>query len=183
MTADRRTARILCHLSVQNRWKIYSLDARTAFMQAKVCELPKVDQRRDRVYLEPPLKGNPLPPHQIFQLDDDRVIYGTREAPQCWANSLGVRLKQSGWKRSIHDLGLWMYFCPTTERLLGAVSLHVDDSFFRGEESALESLKSLNVEWGDTDTDKSKYCEVYYSKDNAKNEITATMEFYLQNII
>lgn len=152
-------------------------------MQAKISELPVCDQRQDRVFLEPPHKGNPLKPDQIFVLEDDRNIYGTREAPQVWANnSLGVRLRRAGWLSSTYDLGLWFYFCPETSELIGAISLHVDDSFLTGTQAALDSLKALDVQWGEIDADKSKYCGVFYERDNQENKITATMEFYLQNV-
>lgn len=174
VTAKRETVRLLCCIAVQYGWQILSLDARQAFLQARLDETPRCDRRKQDIVVEPPAKGNPLQPSEVFQMDPNRTIYGTREAPQLWQNSLAFRLRKAGWKQSVYDLGLW-YLMDDGE-LQGCIVLHVDDTFATGNGKAISNLKSLDVEWGEIDRNTFKFCGVDYALSDGV--ITASMAQY-----
>lgn len=179
VTANRDTAKLCCAISVQNYWEICSLDARTAFLQSDLSETPPCDRRQDTLILEPPKKGNPLKDDEVFRIADDKTIYGTREAPTCWNNSLTARLRNAGWRQSTYDLGLW-FKLDEHGVLCGLLALHVDDSFVTGTPECIEQLKNIgSVEWGACDYHKFKFCGVWYEKDNKSNVIRSHMNQYV----
>lgn len=117
--------RLICLWSVQHSFAIKSLDIRTAYLQGNHYSDDRV------VYAIPPSDV-----HELIGTDSDiilrahRAIYGLRDAPRQWHNTLKEFFLTLGLKQCDSDKSVFIYMPHSTVE--GIIGIHVDDLLFCG---------------------------------------------------
>lgn len=131
--ARMSTLRTLLAHTVEKEWNIRQLDVPTAFLNGYL---------ESEVYVKPPegivIKGN-----KVLKLN--RGLYGLRESPKCWNKRFNDFAEQMGFKRSQHDVCLYVGIDISVWMLI-----YVDDIILTGIEQNIEKVvedlkKEFNV--------------------------------------
>ena len=119
-TGDKCSSRIMMILSIAMNWKLESIDIKAAFLQS---------QSLDRVvFVRPPRNLKKV--GVIWQLE--KPAYGLDDSPRNWYNSLRQFMLSTGCSVCKYDPALFYY--QVNSKLIGMLSLHVDDFLFSGTE-------------------------------------------------
>ncbi|CAI7776137.1 unnamed protein product [Closterium sp. NIES-53] len=112
------TLRVLLHVAAQRDYELHSLDFNTAFLQGSLHE--EIWQRR------PPGFAGSFPPGTQWSLR--RPVYGLRQAPREWHDTLRTTLAALGFAPSTTDPSLFL----RTDTLLPPfyILVYVDDLVF-----------------------------------------------------
>ena len=91
-----------------------------------------------------------------------KAVYGLNDAPRLWSQGLCEYLKANGWTVSYMDRSIFYYRQGGKRRgkLLGMVSVHVDDLAIIGEEDIIKWFRQVL---------ESRYGEVKYQRDDFKH--------------
>ena len=158
-TLSRQGRHAILSIAAQNQWRLFTLDAKTAFLAGDkssrvkpiYAELPK-DLVRDHGYSE----------DTIARIK--KVPYGLSEAPLAWYKRLTQELLSCGFEQVPADRCIYVLRDPKgPSRILGIVGAHVDDLLIAGctegtnpyFEEALRRL-TTKLPFGDR-----KYADVY----------------------
>ena len=132
-TCLKENLRIVIAIAASEKWKIKSLDIKSAFLQGKEIER--------EVYLIPPPEASSS--ETLWKLN--KVIYGLSDASRMWYLKVKEVLEQLGMKMSIYDEALFYY--KEDGHLCGLIALHVDDFLHVGnkrfEETVIYKIKEL----------------------------------------
>ena len=110
---------VLLFLIVANKWKIHSLDIKSAFLQGN-----KIDRE---VYLKPPVEAGSS---KLWKLNIS--VYGLCDALRSWYLSLkSVLLRAGATKDKFNDA---VFFWSVNNKLQGVTCCHVDDFCWGGSE-------------------------------------------------
>jgi len=113
------TARLVLTLAIQKRWHIHQLDVNNAFLHGKLSETVYMQQ--------PPGFHHPNYPNHVCRLK--KYLYGPKQAPRAWFNTLHSFLLSYGFVNFKSDPSLFIY-------LKGDVKLYtlvyVDDILITG---------------------------------------------------
>ena len=119
-TCDRGVLLLLLALVPTLRWKLHSLDVKTAFLQSddfskkrKVVVVPPVEAKTENLWL---LK---------------KCVYGLADAPLEWYKTVASNLNQLGLLKSSFDQSLFLKF-NNNNKLEGFIVIHVDDFLYSG---------------------------------------------------
>ncbi|CAI7830411.1 unnamed protein product [Closterium sp. NIES-53] len=132
-TSKMTTLRVLLHVAAQRDYELHSLEFSTAFLQGSLDE--EMWLRR------PPGFTGSFPPGTRTQWSLRRPVYGLRQAPREWHDTLRTTLAALGFAPSTADLSLFL----RTDTLLPPfyILVYVDDLVFATADTAgLAHVKS-----------------------------------------
>ncbi|CAI7916852.1 unnamed protein product [Closterium sp. NIES-54] len=168
------TLRVLLHVAAQRDYELHSLDFSTAFLQGSLHE--EIWLRR------PPGFTGSVPPGTQWSLR--RPVYGLRQAPREWHDTLRTTLAALGFAPSTADPSL---FLRTDTSLPPFYILeYVDDLVFATADTAgLAHLKS-ELQKRHTCTDLGElrsYLGLQITRDRAQRTITLTQSHMVQAVL
>ena len=109
-TCCKENFRLLQAIAVTNKWKVHSLDIKSAFLQGNEIDC--------EVYLKPPSEAGM---NSLWKLNIS--VYGLCDAPRAWYLSLKSVLEKGGAKKSKFDDAV--FFLYDNNRLQGILCAHV----------------------------------------------------------
>ncbi|CAI7814480.1 unnamed protein product [Closterium sp. NIES-54] len=173
-TPKMTTLRVLLHVAAQRDYELHSLDFSTAFLQGSLHE--EIWLRR------PPGFTGSFPPGT--QLSLRRPVYGLRQAPREWHDTLRTTLAALGFTPSTTDPSLFL----RTDTLLPPfyILVYVDDLVFATADTAgLAHVKS-ELQKRHTCTDLGElrsYLGLQITRDRARRTITLTQSHMVQQVL
>ncbi|CAI7850681.1 unnamed protein product [Closterium sp. NIES-54] len=173
-TPKMTTLRVLLHVADQRDHELHSLDFSTAFLQGSLHE--EIWLRR------PPGFTGSFPPGTQWSLR--RPVYGLRQAPREWHDTLRTTLAALGFAPSTADPSLFL----RTDTLLPPfyILVYVDDLVFATADTAgLADVKS-ELQKRHTCTDLGElrsYLGLQITRDRARRTITLTQSHMVQQVL
>ncbi|CAI7778612.1 unnamed protein product, partial [Closterium sp. NIES-54] len=173
-TPKMTTLRVLLHVYAQRDYELHSLDFSTAFLQGSLHE--EIWLRR------PPGFTGSFPAGTQWSLR--RPIYGLRQAPREWHDTLRTTLASLGFAPSTTDPSLFLRTDTTVP--LFYVLVYVDDLVFAtADTEALAHVKS-ELQKRHTCTDLGEltsYLGLQITRDRAQRTITLTQSHMVQQVL
>ncbi|CAI7841151.1 unnamed protein product, partial [Closterium sp. NIES-54] len=173
-TPKMTTLRVLLHVAAQRDYELHSLDFSTAFLQGSLHE--EIWLRR------PPGFTGSFPPGTQWSLR--RPVYGLRQAPLEWHDTLRTTLAALGFSSSTADPSLFLL--TDTSLPLFYILVYVDDLVFAtADTEALAHVKS-ELQKRHTCTDLGKltsYLGLRITRDRARRTITLTQSHMVQQVL
>ncbi|CAI7913200.1 unnamed protein product [Closterium sp. NIES-54] len=173
-TPKMTTLRVLLHVCAQRDYELHSLDFSTAFLQGSLHE--EIWLRR------PPGFTGSFPPGTQWSLW--RPVYGLRQAPREWHDTLRTTLAALGFSPSTADPSL--FFRTNTLLPPFYVLVYVDDLVFATADTAgLAHVKS-ELQKRHTCTDLGElrsYLGLQITRDRARRTITLTQSHMVQQVL
>ncbi|CAI7809873.1 unnamed protein product [Closterium sp. NIES-54] len=168
------TLRVLLHVAAQRDYELHSLDFSTAFLQRSLHE--EIWLRR------PPGFTGSFPPGTQWSLR--RPVYGLRQAPREWHDTLRTTLAALGFAPSTADPSLFLRTDTSLPPLY--VLVYVDDLVFATADTAgLAHVKS-ELQKRHTCTDLCElrsYLGLQITRDKAQRTITLTQSHMVQQVL
>ncbi|CAI7907032.1 unnamed protein product [Closterium sp. NIES-54] len=168
------TLRVLLHVAAQRDYELHSLDFSTAFLQGSLHE--EIWLRR------PPGFTGSFPAGTQWSLR--RPVYGLRQAPRKWHDTLRMTLAVLGFAPSTADPSLFLRTDATLQPFY--VLVYVDDLVFAtADTEALAHVKS-ELEKRHTCTDLGEltsYLGLQITRDRAQRTITLTQSHMVQQVL
>ncbi|CAI5505744.1 unnamed protein product [Closterium sp. Naga37s-1] len=173
-TPKMTTLRVLLHVAAQRDYELHSLDFSTAFLQGSLHE--EIWLRR------PPGFTGSFPPGTQWSLR--RPVYGLRQAPREWHDTLRTTLAALGFAPSTADPSLFLRTDTTLPPFY--VLVYVDDLVFAtADTEALAHVKS-ELQKRHTCTDLGEltsYLGLRITRDRAQRTITLTQSHMVQQVL
>ncbi|CAI5527741.1 unnamed protein product [Closterium sp. Naga37s-1] len=173
-TPKMTTLRVLLHVAAQRDYELHSLDFSTAFLQGSLHE--EIWLRR------PPGFTGSIPPGTQWSLR--RPVYGLRQAPREWHDTLRTTLAALGFAPSTGDPSLFLRTDTTLPPFY--VLVYVDDLVFAtADTEALAHVKS-ELQKRHTCTDLGEltsYLGLRITRDRAQRTITLTQSHMVQQVL
>ncbi|CAI7859626.1 unnamed protein product [Closterium sp. NIES-53] len=173
-TPKMTTLRVLLHVAAHRDYELHSLDFSTAFLQGSLHE-------EIWLYRPPGFTGS-FPAGTQWSLR--RPVYGLRQAPHEWHDTLRTTLAALGFAPSTADPSLFL----RTDTLLPPfyIPVYVDDLVFVTADTAgLVHVKS-ELQKGHTCTDLGElrsYLGLQITRDRARRTITLTQSHMVQQVL
>ncbi|CAI7858184.1 unnamed protein product, partial [Closterium sp. NIES-53] len=168
------TLRVLLHVAAQRDYELHSLDFSTAFLQGSLHE--EIWLRR------PPGFTGSFPAGTQWSLR--RPVYGLRQAPREWHDTLRTTLAALGFAPSTADPSLFLRTDTTLPPFY--VLVYVDDLIFAtADTEALAHVKS-ELQKRHTCTDLGEltsYLVLRITRDRAQRTITLTQSHMVQQVL
>ena len=120
-TCLRESIRIVIAFIVSMKWKLHSVDYKTAFLQGNPIER--------EVFLRPPAEFRTK--DKLWKLK--KTVYGLADAPRVWFLRLKEELEKLGAKVSSFDKGI--FYWHSKSGLEGIIALFVDDQLWGGTQN------------------------------------------------
>ncbi|CAI5942773.1 unnamed protein product [Closterium sp. NIES-64] len=173
-TPKMTTLRVLLHIAAQRDYELHSLDFSTAFLQGSLHE--EIWLRR------PPGFTGTFPPGTQWSLR--RPVYGLRQAPHEWHDTLRTTLAALGFAPSTADPSLFLRTDTSLPPFY--ILVYVDDLVFATADTAgLAYVKSELVK-RHTCTDLGElrsYLGLQITRDRARRTITLTQSHMVQQVL
>ncbi|CAI7863990.1 unnamed protein product [Closterium sp. NIES-53] len=173
-TPNMTTLRVLLHVAAQRNYELHSLDFSTAFLQGSLHE--EIWLRR------PPGFTGLFPAGTQWSLQ--RPVYGLRQAPREWHDTLRTTLAALGFAPSTCDPSLFLRTDTTLPPFY--VLVYVDDLVFAtADTEALAHMKS-ELQKRHTCTDLGEltsYLGLRITRDRAQRTITLTQSHMVQQVL
>ncbi|CAI7729292.1 unnamed protein product [Closterium sp. NIES-54] len=173
-TPKMTTLRVLLHVAAQRDYELHSLDFSTAFLQGSLHE--EIRLRR------PPGFTGSFPPGTQWSLR--RPVYGLRQAPRQWHDTLRTTLAALGFAPSTADPSLFLRIDTSLPPFY--VLVYVDDLVFATADTAgLAHVKS-ELQKRHTCTDLGElrsYLGLQITRDRAQRTITLTQSHMVQQVL
>ncbi|CAI7830348.1 unnamed protein product [Closterium sp. NIES-54] len=173
-TPKMTTLRVLMHVAAQRDYELHSLDFSTAFLQGSLHE--EIWLRR------PPGFTGSFPPGILWSLR--RPVYGLRQAPREWHDTLRTTLAALGFAPSTADPSLFL--CTDTSLPPFYILVYVEDLVFATADTAgLAHVKS-ELQKRHTCTDLGElrsYLGLQITRDRAQRTITLTQSHMVQQVL
>ncbi|CAI7826212.1 unnamed protein product, partial [Closterium sp. NIES-54] len=173
-TPKMTTLRVLLHVAAQRNNELHSLDFSTAFLQGSLHE--EIRLRR------PPCFTGSFPPGTQWSLC--RPVYGLRQAPREWHDTLRTTLAALGFAPSTADPSLFLRTDTSLPPFY--VLVYVDDLVFATADTAgLAHVKS-ELQKRHTCIDLSElrsYLGLQITRDRAQRTITLTQSHMVQQVL
>ncbi|CAI7869128.1 unnamed protein product [Closterium sp. NIES-53] len=166
------TLRVLLHIAAQPDYELHSLNSSTAFLQGRLHE--EIWMRR------PPGFTDTFPPGPQWSLR--RLVYGLRQSPRDWHDTIRSTLRNLGFRPSSADPSLFVRAGSTPFFIL----VYVDDLVFAiaYKESLAEVMFELQKRQTCTDLGELQcYLGLRITRDRAARTITLTQSHMLQLIL
>lgn len=141
------TIRLILATATQNKWEVYQLDVKSAFLQGEL---------KEEVYVQQPIgfekKGEE---EKVYKLN--KALYRLKQAPRAWYSRIESYFVREGFERCASEHTLF-----TTEKEGGKiliVSLYIDDLIYTGNNKSIyEKFKiSMMHEFDMSDLGKMGY--------------------------
>ncbi|CAI7927285.1 unnamed protein product, partial [Closterium sp. NIES-54] len=173
-TPKMTTLQVLLHVAAQRDYKLHSLDFSTAFLQGSLHE--EIWLRR------PPGFTGLFPPGTQWSLR--RPVYGLRQAPREWHDTLRTTLAALGFAPSTADPSLFL----RTDTALPPFYLlvYVDDLVFATADTAGLAHVNFELQKRHTCTDLGElrsYLGLQITRDRAQRTITLTQSHMVQQVL
>ncbi|CAI7776637.1 unnamed protein product [Closterium sp. NIES-54] len=173
-TPKMTTLRVLLHVAAQRDYELHSLDFTTAFLQGSLHE--EIWLRR------PPGFTGSFPPGTQWSLR--RPVYGRRQAPREWHDTLRTTLAALGFAPSTADPSLFLRTDTSLPQFY--ILVYVDDLVFAITDTAgLAHVKS-ELQKRHTCTDLGElrsYLGLQITRDRAQRTITLTQSHMVQQVL
>ncbi|CAI5963525.1 unnamed protein product [Closterium sp. NIES-64] len=173
-TPKMTTLRVLLHVAAQHDYELHSLDFSTAFLQGSLHE--EIWLRR------PPGFTGSFPPGTQWSLR--RPVYGLRQAPREWHDTLRTTLAALGFAPSTADPSLFLRSDTSLPPFY--ILVYVDDLVFAtADNAALAHVKS-ELQKRHTCTDLGEltsYLGLRITRDRARRTITLTQSHMVQQVL
>ncbi|CAI7857550.1 unnamed protein product, partial [Closterium sp. NIES-54] len=173
-TPKMTTLRVLLHIAAQRDYELHSLDFSTAFLQGSL---------HKEIWLRRPLgfTGN-FPPGTQWSLR--RPVYGPRQAPREWHDTMRTTLPALGFAPSTADPSLFLRTDTSLPPFY--ILVYVDDLVFATADTAgLAHVKS-ELQKRHTCTDLGElhsYLGLQITRDRAQRTITLTQSHMVQQVL
>ena len=118
-TVCRENLWLVSTIAVSNKWKIHSMDVKSAFLQGFPIE--------HVVHVIPPPEANTS---NLWELR--KTVYGLSDASRSWYLKAWDEIKKKGAVKSTFDNALFVWH--PHKKLEGLICFHVDDFFFAGSQ-------------------------------------------------
>ncbi|CAI5987373.1 unnamed protein product, partial [Closterium sp. NIES-65] len=173
-TPKMTTLRVLLHIAAQRNYELHSLDFSTAFLQGSLHE---------EIWLRRPLGfTGSFPPGTQWSLR--RPVYGLRQAPREWHDTLRTTLVALGFAPSTADPLLFLRTDTSLPPFY--ILVYVDDLVFATADTAgLAHVKS-ELQKRHTCTDLGElrsYLGLQITRDRAQRTITLTQSHMVQQVL
>ncbi|CAI7875576.1 unnamed protein product [Closterium sp. NIES-54] len=173
-TSKMTTLRVLLHIAAQRDYELHSLDFSTAFLQASLHE--EIWLRR------PPGFTGSFPAGTQWSLR--RPVYGLRQAPREWHDTLRTTLAALGFAPSTSDPSLFL----RTDTTLPAfyVIVYLDDLVFAIADTEAPAHVKSELQKRHTCTDLGEltsYLGLPITRDRAQRTITLTQSHMVQQVL
>ncbi|CAI5501848.1 unnamed protein product [Closterium sp. Naga37s-1] len=173
-TPKMTTLRVLLHIAAHRDYELHSLDFSTAFLQGSLHE--EIWLRR------PPGFTGSFPPGTQWSLR--RPVYGLRQAPREWHDTLRTTLAALGFAPSTADPSLFLRTDTSLQPFY--ILVYVDDLVFATADTAgLAHVKS-ELQKRHTCTDLGElrsYLGLQITRDRARRTITLTQSHMVQQVL
>ncbi|CAI5488068.1 unnamed protein product [Closterium sp. Naga37s-1] len=173
-TPKMTTLRVLLHIAAHRDYELHSLDFSTAFLQGSLHE--EIWLRR------PPGFTGSFPPGTQWSLR--RPVYGLRQAPREWHDTLRTTLAALGFAPSTADPSLFLRTDTSLPPFY--ILVYVDDLVFATADTAgLAHVKS-ELQKRHTCTDLGElrsYLGLQITRDRARRTITLTQSHMVQQVL
>jgi hypothetical protein len=123
--ARLETKRMVISFAVQNKWKIYQIDVKSAFFNGIL---------EEEIYVEQPM-GYVIKGDEEKVLKLKKALYGLKQAPRAWNSRIDNYFQKNGFTKCPHEYALYAKVCENRNILL--VCLYVDDLIFTGNNSSM----------------------------------------------
>ncbi|CAI7867834.1 unnamed protein product, partial [Closterium sp. NIES-53] len=173
-TLKMTTLRVLLHVAAQRDYELYSLDFSTAFLQGSLHE--EIWLRR------PPGFTGSFPPGTQWSLR--RPVYGLRQAPREWHDTLRTTLAALGFAPSTADPSLFLRTDTSLPPFY--VLVYVDDLVFATANTEALALVKSELQKRHTCTDLGElrsYHGLQITRDRARRTITLTQSHMVQQVL
>ncbi|CAI7789607.1 unnamed protein product, partial [Closterium sp. NIES-54] len=173
-TPKMTTLRVLLHVAAQRVYELHSLDFSTAFLQGSLHE--EIWLRR------PPGFTGSFPAGTQWSLR--RPVYGLRQAPREWHDTLRTTLAALGFAPSTADPSLFLR--TNTSLPSFYVLVYVDDLVFSSADPEALALVKAELQERHTCTDLGElrsYLGLQITRDRARRTITLTQSYMVQQVL
>ncbi|CAI7833175.1 unnamed protein product [Closterium sp. NIES-53] len=173
-TPKMTTLRVLLHVAAHRDYELHSLDFSTAFLQGSLHE---------EIWLHRPLGfTGTFPPGTQWSLR--RPVYGLRQAPREWHDTLRTTLAALGFAPSTADPSLFL----RTDTSLPSfyILVYVDDLVFATADTAGLAHVKFELQKRHTCTDLGElrsYLGLQITRDRARRTITLTQSHMVQQVL
>ncbi|CAI7745210.1 unnamed protein product [Closterium sp. NIES-54] len=173
-TPKMTTLRVLLHVAAQRDYELHSLDFSTAFLQGSLHE---------EIWLSrPPGFTGSFPPGTQWSLR--RPVYGLRQAPREWHDTLRMKLAALGFAPSTADPSLFLRTDTSLPPFY--VLVYVDDLVFATADTEALALVKSELQKRHTCTDLGElrsYLGLQITRDRARYTITLTQSHMVQQVL
>ncbi|CAI5468671.1 unnamed protein product [Closterium sp. Yama58-4] len=173
-TPKMTTLRVLLHVAAQRDYELHSLDFSTAFLQGSLHE--EIWLRR------PPGFTGLFPPGTQWSLR--RPVYGLRQAPREWHDTLRTTLAALGFAPSTADPSLFLRTDTSLPPFY--ILVYVDDLVFATADTEALALVKSELQKRHTCTDLGElrsYLGLQITRDRARRTITLTQSHMVQQVL
>ncbi|CAI7859547.1 unnamed protein product, partial [Closterium sp. NIES-53] len=173
-TPKMTTLRVLLHVAALRDYELHSLDFSTAFLQGSVHE--EIWLRR------PPGFTGSFPAGTQWSLR--RPVYGLRQAPREWHNTLRTTLAALGFAPSTADLSLFLRTDTSLPPFY--VRVYDDDLVFATADTEALTLVKSELQKRHTCTDLGELCSylgLQITRDRAQRTITLTQSHMVHQVL
>ncbi|CAI6001723.1 unnamed protein product [Closterium sp. NIES-65] len=173
-TPKMTTLRVLLHIAAQRDYELHSLDFSTAFLQGSLHE--EIWLRR------PPGFTGTFPPGTQWSLR--RPVYGLRQAPREWHDTLRTTLAALGFAPSTADPSLFLRTDTSLPPFY--ILVYVDDLVFATADTAGLAYVMSELQKRHTCTDLGQlrsYLGLQITRDRARRTITLTQSHMVQQVL
>ncbi|CAI7856377.1 unnamed protein product, partial [Closterium sp. NIES-54] len=173
-TPKMTTLWVLLHVAAQRDYELHSLDFSTAFLQGSLHEA--IWLRRLRGFTGSFPEGT--------QWSLQRPVYGLRQAPSEWHDTLRTRLAALGFTPSTADPSLFL--CTDTSLPPFYVLVYVDDLVFATADTKALALGKAELQERHTCTDLGElrsYLGLQITRDKARRTITLTQSHMVLQVL
>ncbi|CAI7793482.1 unnamed protein product [Closterium sp. NIES-53] len=173
-TLKMTTLRVLLHVAAQHDYELHSLDFSTAFLQGSLHE---------EIWLRPlPGFTESFPAGTQWSLR--RPVYGLRQAPRAWHDTLRTRLAALGLALATADPSLFL--CTNTSLPPFYVLIYVDDLVFATADTEALTLVKSELQKRHTCTDLGElrsYLGLQITQDRARRTISLTQSHMVHQVL
>ncbi|CAI7884739.1 unnamed protein product [Closterium sp. NIES-54] len=173
-TLKMTTLRVLLHVAAQRDYELHSLDFSTTFLQGSLHK--EIWLRR------PPGFTGSFPPSTQWSLR--RPVYGLRQAPREWHDTLRTTLVALGFSPSTADPSLIL--CTDTFLLPFYVFVYVDDLVYATADTEALTLVKAELQKRHTCTDLGElrsYLGLEITRDRASHTITLSQSHMVHEVL
>ncbi|CAI5932637.1 unnamed protein product [Closterium sp. NIES-64] len=173
-TPKMTTLRVLLHIAAQRDYELHSLDFSIAFLQGSLHE--EIWLRR------PPGFTGSFPPSTQWSLR--RPVYGLRQAPREWHDTLRTTLAALGFAPSTADPSLFLRTDTSLPPFY--ILVYVDNLVFATADTAGLAHVKLELQKRHTCTDLGElrsYLGLKITRDRAQLTITLTQSYMVQQVL
>ncbi|CAI5955431.1 unnamed protein product [Closterium sp. NIES-65] len=173
-TSKMTTLRVLLHVAAHRDYELHSLDFSTAFLQGSLHE--EIWLRR------PPCFTGSFPPGTQWSLR--RPVYGLRQAPREWHDTLRTTLAALGFAPSTAGPSLFLRIDTSLPPFY--ILVYVDDLVFATTDTAGLAYVKSELQKRHTCTDLGElrsYLGLQITRDRARRTITLTQSHMVQQVL